>query len=491
MFSLSNVTVRKFDKVVLKAIDWQINSHEHWAIVGEMGSGKTSLLESLVGKFPVVKGTKHTDIAKNQIELVAKDYSFNRIIQESAQYYQQRFNVYDAENSPTLREVLTNQLKPVGTINEASVQLPPPSVSLQQLEEVATLLHIQHLLDRRLVSLSNGETRRTLLINSFLKNPKVILLDNPYMGIDIQGRKLLHQVINTIAQSGIQIIIATSPDEIPDCITHIIELRNGQCIRQCVKEHFEHQPITNTYQVIDKQLLDSVKNESNTSFNMAVDMRNIIVSYGSTRVLDGINWQIKRGEKWALLGANGSGKSTLLSLINADNPQGYRNDYVLFDRKRGTGESIWDIKKCIGFVSPELHLYFSKQTQVYKAVASGLFNTNGLYQHLSEENREKSFKYLQLLGIRHLAEKIFHELSSGEQRQVLLARALIKNPPLLILDEPCQGLDRSHINYFRELVDEVCIQFDKTLIYVSHYPDEIPACVDKFLVLHKGQVLNN
>ena len=489
MFQFQNVSVRKFDKIVLHDLDLSISEHEHWAIVGEMASGKTSLLETLAGKNLIVKGTLQSNFQKKNIELVAKDYSFNRIIQDSAQYYQQRFNVYDAENSPTLREVLTNQIRPVGTIDPRSYELPPPSISQEQLEEVATTLHIRHLLDRRLVSLSNGETRRTLLINSFLKNPKVLLLDNPYMGIDVQGRALLHQVIDTIAQSGVQIILVSSPDELPSCITHIVELREGKIMQKVKKADFVHKNASQEKPIIDVEMLEKLQNQApKEDFSDAINMRNIEVLYGKNKVLDHINWQIKRGEKWALLGPNGSGKSTLLSLINADNPQSYTNDFDLFDRKRGSGESIWDIKKRIGFVSPELHLYFTKSTQVYKAVASGLFNTNGLYQSLSMEDKTKALDYLKLLNINHLANKLFQELSSGEQRQVLLARALIKNPPLLILDEPCQGLDRKSMEFFRDLVNEICVKFNKTLIYVSHYQDEIPTCVNQFLHLENGKV---
>lgn len=489
MFEFKNVAARKFDKIVLQDIDLCIKENEHWAIVGEMSSGKTSLLETFVGKLLIVKGSLIANLPKKDIELVAKDYSFNRIIQDSAQYYQQRFNVYDAENSPTLREVLTNQLKPVGTVNAASFTLPPPSVSNEKLEEIAALLHIRHLLDRRLVSLSNGETRRTLLINSFLKNPKVLLLDNPFQGIDVQGRQLLHHVIDTIAASGVQIILATTIDEIPSCITNIVELREGRIIQNAKKADFKRTKTKPLFQSIDQEIVAQMREKPDENFKYAINMRNIVVNYGNVNVLNGVDWKVKKGEKWALLGPNGSGKSTLLSLVNADNPQSYQNDFDLFDKKRGSGESIWDIKKRIGFVSPELHLYFTKNTHVYKSVASGLFNTNGLYQSLSEDNKSKAMDYLKLLNISHLANKLFQELSSGEQRQVLLARALIKNPPLLILDEPCQGLDRQRMEYFRDLVNEICVQFDKTLIYVTHYQDELPACVNQFLYLKNGKIV--
>ena len=221
----------------------------------------------------------------------------------------------------------------------------------------------------------------------------------------------------------------------------------------------------------------------------AVSMRKIKVTYQNKNVVDNVSWQVRKGERWALMGPNGSGKSTLLSLITADNPQGYQNDYELFDHKRGSGESIWDIKQRIGYVSPELHLYFNRHTEAWKAVASGLFDSAGLFKKLTDEQQQTVETYLKLLNIHHLSNRQIYQLSSGEQRQVFLARALVKNPSLLLLDEPCQGLDYNHMVYFRELVNELVVELDKTLIYVTHYTEEIPPCVDKVIKLESGKVV--
>ena len=188
-----------------------------------------------------------------------------------------------------------------------------------------------------------------------------------------------------------------------------------------------------------------------------------------------------------MLGPNGSGKSSILSLITADNPQAYRNDFDLFDRKRGSGESIWAIKKRIGFVSPELHLYADAHNSVWKIIASGLFDTAVLFKPLSNEQAESVADFIQLFNLENVKDKLLHQLSSGQQRLVFLARALVKNPPLLILDEPCQSLDHAHMVYFRELVNELVVSLDKTLIYVTHYEAEIPACVNQVFRIEKGK----
>ena len=185
-------------------------------------------------------------------------------------------------------------------------------------------------------------------------------------------------------------------------------------------------------------------------------------------------------------GPNGAGKSTLLSLITGDNPQAYANEIHLFDERRGRGESIWDIKQKIGYVSPELHAFFDKNISCYDAIGSGFFDTVGLYKKLSSQQHQLIQQWLDFLRISHVHQKPLSSISSGGQRLTLLARALVKNPPLLVLDEPCQGLDDEQKEQFVQLIDDLCVQLDKTLIYVSHYEEDIPGCVDKVLLLEAG-----
>jgi molybdate transport system ATP-binding protein len=218
-------------------------------------------------------------------------------------------------------------------------------------------------------------------------------------------------------------------------------------------------------------------------FEVAIDMKSINVQYGQTSIINGLDWQVRKGEAWALSGPNGAGKSTLLSLVTADNPQAYAQNLILFDRKRGSGESIWDIKHQIGYVSPELHLYFKEGGDVFSVVASGLFDTLGLFRKLSDRQAEQVEGCLAILGLLHVRDRNFQQISSGEQRMVLFARALVKNPPLLILDEPCQGLDIRQIQLVKQLIDFLIDRGETTLVYVSHYASDIPSSIQKKLAL--------
>jgi molybdate transport system ATP-binding protein len=240
-------------------------------------------------------------------------------------------------------------------------------------------------------------------------------------------------------------------------------------------------------------------------------MNDVTVQYGDKLILDKINWKVKRGERWALRGHNGSGKSTLLSLILADNPKAYSNELYLFDRKRGSGESIWDIKAKIGQISPELHIFFQRNTNYtealsmagggsdnsfsssssvtcFEVVCSGFYEQVGSSYELASLQYKYAEEWMELLKISSFKKQPLGSLSLGQQRLVLLARALVKNPPLLILDDPCQGLDAAQTKHFVNIVDELCKYSDKTLIYVSHYVEDIPSCVDHMLVLEDGRV---
>ena len=208
-------------------------------------------------------------------------------------------------------------------------------------------------------------------------------------------------------------------------------------------------------------------------------MEHVSIRYGSRTILKDLNWEVKNGEKWALLGPNGSGKSTLLSLVYADNPQSYANTLYLFDRKRGSGESIWEIKKRIGYVSPEMHLFYRENVPTSQVVGSGFFDSVGLFRKCTDEQLQVALAWMRIFGIEDLRDRLFLTLSSGEQRLALLARAFVKDPDLIVLDEPLHGLDINNKRKAAAIIERFCTQPGKTLIYVTHYPEELPACVDK------------
>ena len=211
------------------------------------------------------------------------------------------------------------------------------------------------------------------------------------------------------------------------------------------------------------------------------------VAYNGRPILRDVSWAVRAGERWAVLGPNGSGKTTLLSLLTGDHPQAYANDIRLFGRPRGSGESIWDIKRQIGLVSPELHLYFSEPLTAAETAATGFFDV--LVRRPTTPEQQAAVRALfEAFGIADLAGRLFARLSTGEQRLVLLTRALVKRPPLLVLDEPFQGLDAQLIGRLRGWLDRH-LSPDQTLLFVSHHAEEIPRTVTRRLRLEEGRVV--
>jgi molybdate transport system ATP-binding protein len=218
-----------------------------------------------------------------------------------------------------------------------------------------------------------------------------------------------------------------------------------------------------------------------------VEMRSVTVRYGETTILDRVDFTLRKGEHWALLGRNGAGKSTLLSLLLADNPQAYANQVWLFGRQRGSGESIWDIKARTGWVAPELLAHYPPSWRCIDVVLSGFHASLGLYQDCTAQETKRGRQVLATLGLETSADQPLLELSQGLQRLVLLARALVANPELLVLDEPCQGLDAIHTQRVTSAVNRVASEGRASVIYVTHHEEELPACITHVLRLENGR----
>ncbi|HTN05095.1 ATP-binding cassette domain-containing protein [Agriterribacter sp.] len=476
---LEQLTVQRNGRMLLDHIDLVIQSDEQWAVTGSSGSGKTMLAHTLAGqqhysgRIIFNEKTGH----RPEIVVVEQQHRFKNLSNTSDFYYQQRYNATDANNTLTVAEVLHLNDSPSATLASGITT-----------SELPRLVHIAHILQEPLIQLSNGENKRLQIAKAILSEPELLILDNPFVGLDTEGRTMLTQVINTLSHAGVKIILITPATEIPDCITHVAILENGKLISANPKKKFNpHAAAFTTGFRINRPLLKALQQPAESNFEYAVKMANVYVQYGERTILKNINWEVKKGAHWSISGPNGAGKSTLLSLITGDNTKAYANEIYLFDKRRGSGESIWDIKRKIGYVSPEMHVYFDYTATCFETIASGLFDSIGLFKTLTAAQRSQVNQWLTLFKLEPLQNKLLSLLSAGEQRLVLLARALVKNPPLLILDEPCQGLDREHVHQFRQIINDICGLFDTTLLYVSHYKEEIPECVTHFMRIENGE----
>lgn len=457
-------------------VSWTIRSGEQWAVVGPNGAGKTLISDFLQKKHAFRSGSIELSIRAG-VETTVKSIAFKDIysltdIRNS--FYQQRWHSSEAAESAIVADLIGGKQ----AISDDTRQL-------------LAYFGFEEQLEKRLIYLSSGELRKLLVIRALLTLPNLLILDNPFIGLDAASRLVLTELLkDVIALKQTQVVLLLSdPKDIPDFITHVLPLKDRQCFPSMTYDAFlaDYELKENLFPKVDEIRPFPPHRNDVANHQITLRMENVSIRYGSRKILSELNWEIKNGEKWSLSGVNGAGKSTLLSLVCADNPQSYANIFYLFDKKRGSGESIWDIKRRIGYVSPEMHLFYNENVPALQVVGSGFFDSVGLFRKCTNDQSTVALQWMEVFGIAHLSDCPFLSLSSGEQRLVLLARAFVKNPDLLVLDEPLHGLDASRKLHVVSIIEQYCSQPGKTLIFVTHYPEELPICVDKHLVLKKNQ----
>ena len=478
-----NGRARKPEWSMAEPVNFCMEEGEHIAIVGRNGAGKSMFVDMLTGKHPVFPDmVKYGfDEPYNNLKHITFRDTYGGD-NDRTYFLQQRWNQMEIdEETPTVGSKLEEAYKLAGEDT-------PARRALQK--HIYELFHLEPLLDKYIILLSSGELRKYKLASSLFTAPKVLIMENPFIGLDASTRDQLKELMAMLTkEQGLQIILVLAKsDEIPDFITHIVEVREMRVMpkvnsEQWIMDRYDYQIHTENkgLQGNHNYQLSTI----NYQLNEVIRFNHVSIRYGERTILKDLNWTVKRGEHWSLSGENGSGKSTLLSLVCADNPQSYACDISLFGHKRGSGESIWDIKRHIGYVSPEMHRSYKQNIPAIQIVASGLKDTIGLYVRPNEAEKEQCRKWLEKLGIGQLANRNFMEMSSGEQRLVLLARAFVKEPDLLILDEPLHGLDLENRKMVKQLVDDYCKNPDVTLIFVTHYQEELPSCINHALYLER------
>ena len=232
---------------------------------------------------------------------------------------------------------------------------------------------------------------------------------------------------------------------------------------------------------IPDQLPNSSIEPNKEKREVLIELLQINASYGPLVVLNNLNWAMYSDQHVQIEGPNGCGKSTLLSLIDGENHKAYGQDVTLFGTKKGSGETIWEVKAKCGVVSNELHNKYVKGGKVIDVIVSGFFDSVGLYDDSGTQEIEIAKDWLGARGIMGLEKYFYHEISFGQQRLVLLARAMVKQPRILVLDEPCVGLDDFHRVLILGLLDKITEQMATNIIYVSHIRDEKPQCINRRL----------
>lgn len=495
VIKITDGITRHPDWRMAEPVNLEILPGEQIAICGDNSAGKSRLVEIITGHYPLLRNEVHygfdntgaesgTPTQKRLVSEQLRFISFRDSYgdQDGTYYYQQRWNLHDIdENTPTAGNLLEKV----------------PELYSGLREKLYDMFDLHPVLDKYIISLSSGELRKFQLTRTLLSAPRVLILDNPFIGLDANTRDLLKGLLERLTQiTDLTVILILSKyDDIPEFITHVLPVKDMCLMPKQTRVEFQHSIVTSAH-ILPHNLAEWIKALPHKDISSIpfypqdggeiLKLNNVSIKYGSRTILKDINWTVREGERWALHGKNGAGKSTLLSLVCADNPQSYSCDIHLFGHKRGTGESIWQIKRHIGYVSPEMHRAYLRDLPAIDIVASGLSDSVGLYCRPRLEQREICRQWMHVFGIADIQDRTFLKLSSGEQRLCLLARAFVKDPELLILDEPLHGLDQKNRQRVREIIKLFCQRPHKTLIMVTHYQEELPDCITHSMVLKKN-----
>lgn len=472
-------------------VNFELDDNENVAIVGPNGSGKTMLVDMIIGSHPLLMHDPEYNFAPSTKSLVSDNIKYMAFKDtyggdnDRTYYLQQRWNQQEIdENTPVVGRELEKTFLLAG-------QDTPERRQLQQ--HIYELFHMEHLLDKYVILLSSGELRKYSLAGTLFADPRVLILDNPFIGLDVNTRDQLRELLSILSREhGLQIILVLSKsDEIPEFITHVVEVKDMKVLPKVTKNDFLKNRSPFPARVLKDEKAEAILNlpykDKEFHSDEVVKMNKVCIRYGKRTILENLDWIVKNEEHWALSGQNGAGKSTLLSLVCADNPQSYACDIALFGNPRGSGESIWDIKKHIGYVSPELHRAYQRDMPGIRIVASGLMDSVGLYVKPDEKQYDICRFWMDAFGLNGKEDTPFLKLSSGEQRLVLLARAFVKDPELLILDEPLHGLDNINRRLVKDIIETFCRRKNKTMIIVTHYKDELPDCIDHSIFLKRHE----
>ncbi len=346
--------------------------------------------------------------------------------------------------------------------------------------QLIELFALDKVLDRGYRQLSSGQARKLCLLEQITRGVSCLVLEHPYEGLDQASCRELDRVLAGLRQQGLDLLVfVNNTGDIPPWCSHLAAMHEGaialrgpvEAILPAVKILLQQHPSLFRVSIEEMRRERQTDGNDQSGINL-LTLRKGFARYGEVEVFNNLDLTVNQGDHTLITGPNGCGKSTLLQIITGDHPLCYSNDLLLFGRQRGSGESVWEIKKQMGIVSSELHRNHRIAGSALAIVVSGLFDSIGLYVRPSESQQQLARRWLQRLGLIEKAGTAFRQLSYGEQRLVLLARALIKVPTLLILDEPTQGLDERNRMALLDFLAEIAGENLCTLLYVSHRQDE-------------------
>ncbi|MCB5161148.1 molybdate ABC transporter ATP-binding protein ModF [Marinomonas algarum] len=468
---LHNLTVNFDDRFTLNDIHWTLEPNQHWVITGTNGSGKSALAAVLAGVGKIEAG----DVLglPKKVGLVSFEAQAELIAQELK------------KDDADIMDVIS-----VGTpVHEMIFEY---CVDTELARDLVEKFGLTGLLDRAFRKLSTGETRKVMLIRALANEPDLLILDEPFDGLDAATLTMLQNHLAGLVTTTPMVLVLNRFDEMPDFITHVAYMSEGRLAHAIDKQ--DPHAYQELYQLLHLKTTHlNIPPADNSNALPTLDPKHPLVKlhqatikYGDTIIVDKLDWTIEQGQHWQLSGPNGSGKTGVLSLITGDHPQCYTNDIFVFGFQRGNGESIWQIKQFIGYVSTSLQWEYRVSTSCRNVILSGFYDSIGMYSKANDNQKKIANEWLALLGMTQRADQPFNKLSYGDQRLLLIARAMVKHPPLLILDEPCLGLDDINRQLVLALIEKICQGKQTTVLYVNHHAEDQIAGIENYLGLVKN-----
>lgn len=455
--------------------------------------------EALIEKFPQVQifSTEGADLDRvithflSQREKVSTmSETIQRKIQQAlAPFFQQRFISLHDDEALLVRNLLLNKKFFLQT-DRYIEDMAWPETDPEKLDEALKIADLaEGILDRKLLSLSNGELRRVLLARMWMENPEWIYFNDLFGGLDPEYRAHLAGCVAELARSrgtGLKIAVrfAREDELLPEIPAFVYADKTfvqyeGELPKEAAKPKYTKAELKD-YEIVE--LRSEASDSKSEDAEILFDLKNINVRFGETDVLKNLNWTVRKGEHWAVMGENGAGKSTLLGMLTADHPQIYNNDITLLGERPGHGLNIWDHKAKLGFFSPELALQYREDLTLLEVLCTGFTPNLCRAANPTWEEKAKAREWLTYLGFEDVNQNI-RSLSPIDKRLVLMARAAIRPPEVLLLDEPSQGLKGEYREKLFHLLQ--LLSTETTLILVSHYEEEWPPCMTHLLRMPK------
>lgn len=482
LIRLENVDVALDGRTILHGIRWRLMHGEHWAILGGNGSGKSTFLKLIRGELWPAPGSAGR-----------RFYSFDGDEQTSAVGIREKIALVSPEVQGRYlqQEWKLNGLQVIhsGADGGDYVYQRLTGRQLALTDRVARQLGVGHLLERNVQELSTGELRRILIARALAGSPRVLVCDEICDGLDVTARESLLRTLGEVARNGTQLLLTTHrAEEIIPAITHRLVLKRGRVAESgSIRREAISTPAIERVRPPAPSIPRRVARPSSRTL-IRIERANVFLGdeRRQKQALFDVSLEIRAGEHWAILGPNGAGKSTLLKLIAGDLHPAVGGRVKRFEFTRRN--TLWEVKRRIGWVSPELQSNYRERISGAEAIESGFFSSVGLMLRANAGQRRRVARIIDALGLGRLAEQSILQMSYGEFRRILLARALVHDPELLVCDEPFDGLDAASRSEIGAVLERIA-QMGKTLVMVTHHGSDLPACVTRVGEMRDGQLV--